>query len=125
MRPPDHAREPRPAATRRVYSTDGGCVAPAPRLRPVHAGSSGARPPDDGVVRLFRDRSGRGGKTVTVIRGLPERGAVLEARAAELRRLCGAGGAVKDGAVEIQGDHRERLAERLRALGYTVKLAGG
>jgi translation initiation factor 1 len=76
------------------------------------------------VVRLYRDRSGRGGKTVTVVRGLPERGASLEARASELKRLCGAGGAVKDGAVEIQGDHRERVAERLRALGYTVKLAG-
>ena len=48
-----------------------------------------------------------------------------EARAADLKRLCGAGGGVKDGAVEIQGDHRERVAARLRELGYTVKLAGG
>ncbi len=86
-----------------------------------------ARPtaPRDGVVRLFRDRGGRNGKTVTVIHGLPERGPALEARLSELKRLCGAGGTVKDGAVEIQGDHRERLAERLRTLGYTVKLAGG
>jgi translation initiation factor 1 len=60
-----------------------------------------------------------------VIRGLPERGPALDARAAELKRLCGAGGAVKDGAVEVQGDHRERIAARLRDLGYTVKLAGG
>ena len=81
--------------------------------------------PRDGVVRLFRDRGGRNGKIVTVIHGLPERGAALEARASELKRLCGAGGTQKDGVVEIQGDHRERLAERLRALGYTVKLAGG
>jgi translation initiation factor 1 len=62
---------------------------------------------------------------VTVIHGLPERGAALDARAAELRRLCGAGGTVKDGVVEIQGDHRERVAQYLRALGYSVKLAGG
>lgn len=82
-------------------------------------------PPRDGVVRLFRDRGGRNGKTVTVIRGLPERGPALEARAAEMKRLCGAGGTLKDGVVEIQGDHRERLAEHLRALGYPVKLAGG
>jgi len=75
------------------------------------------------VVRLFRDRGGRNGKTVTVIRGLPERGDALEARAAELKRLCGAGGGVKDGAIEIQGDHRERVAARLRELGYVVKLA--
>jgi len=81
--------------------------------------------PRDGVVRLFRDRGGRNGKTVTVIHGLLERGPALEARLAEMKRLCGAGGTLKDGVVEIQGDHRERLAARLRALGYTVKLAGG
>ena len=49
----------------------------------------------------------------------------LDERASDLKRLCGAGGAVKDSAVEIQGDHRERIADHLRALGYTVKLAGG
>ena len=76
-------------------------------------------------MRIFRERGRRGGKTVTIIRGLPERGAGLEARAAELRRHCGAGGTVKDDAIEIHGDHRERVAERLRALGLTVKLAGG
>ena len=81
--------------------------------------------PRDGVVRLFRDRGGRGGKTVTVIHGLPERGTALDVRLSELKRLCGAGGTNKDGVLEIQGDHRERLAQRLRALGYTVKLAGG
>lgn len=81
--------------------------------------------PRDGVVRLFRDRGGRNGKTVTVIHGLPERGPALESRLSEMKRLCGAGGTLKDGVVEIQGDHRERLAERLRALGYAVKLAGG
>ena len=81
--------------------------------------------PSDGVVRLFRDRGGRNGKTVTVIRGLPERGPALEDRVAQMKRICGAGGTLKDGTVEIQGDHRERLAEHLRTLGYTVKLAGG
>ena len=81
--------------------------------------------PRDGVVRLFRDRGGRNGKTVTVIHGLPERGPALESRLSELKKMCGAGGTLKDGVLEIQGDHRERLAERLRALGYTVKLAGG
>jgi translation initiation factor 1 len=81
--------------------------------------------PRDGVVRLFRDRGGRNGKTVTVIHGLPERGADLEARLSELKRMCGAGGTLRDGVIEIQGDHRDRLAERFRALGYRVKLAGG
>jgi translation initiation factor 1 len=89
--------------------------------------SAGSRPaiPRDGVVRLFRDRGGRNGKTVTVIHGLPDRGPALESRLSELKRMCGAGGTLKDGVIEIQGDHRDRLAERLRALGYTVKLAGG
>jgi translation initiation factor 1 len=76
-------------------------------------------------VRIFRERAGRGGKVVTVIRGLPGQGGTLATLARDLKGLCGAGGTVKDGAVEIQGDHRERLAERLRAQGYTVKLAGG
>jgi translation initiation factor 1 len=109
-----------------VYSTDRGPIAPLRGSSPARGGAPPAGPPvpDDSVVRLFRDRSGRGGKTVTIIRGLPERGAALEERAGELKRLCGAGGAVKDGTVQIQGDHRERLAARLRALGYTVKLAG-
>jgi translation initiation factor 1 len=114
--------------TRLVYSTDGGPApergAPptAPRPGPQRAADA---LPDDGVVRIFRERGGRGGKTVTVIRGLRERGAALEARAAELKRLCGAGGTAKDGVIEIQGDHRERVADRLRAEGLTVKLAGG
>ena len=115
--------------SRLVYSTHGGRVrspkdeSPAARKRPAQR--TGPNVPDDGVVRLFRERGGRGGKVVTVIRGLPERGSALDARAAELKRLCGSGGTVKDDTVEIQGDHRERIATRLRALGYTVKLAGG
>ena len=93
-----------------------------PRSKPT-----GTRPPipRDGVVRLFRDRGGRNGKTVTLIHGLPERGPALEARLSELKRMCGAGGTLRDGVIEIQGDHRDRLAERFRALGYLVKLAGG
>ncbi|HWN55075.1 MAG TPA: stress response translation initiation inhibitor YciH [Methylomirabilota bacterium] len=107
--------------SRPVYSTDKGGVGEPERRRPP------AKPapivPDDGVVRICRERGGRNGKVVTVLRGLPPR--ELEARAAELKRLCGAGGAIKEGVLEIQGDHRDRIAERLRALGHRVKLAGG
>ena len=84
-----------------------------------------ARVPIDGVIRVFIERGGRSGKVVTVIRGLPARGPALDALAAELRRLCGAGGTLKDGAVLIQGDQRDRVSEHLRGLDYTVKLAGG
>jgi len=107
--------------SRPVYSTEQGRLSP-----PVRRGEtppSGPRGPADGVVRIFRDRSGRQGKVVTVIRGLPARD--LEALATELKRLCGAGGAVKGEAIEIQGDHRERIADKLRQLGHVVKLAGG
>ena len=111
--------------SRLVYSTDGGRARPAaapPRSSPTPPAPN---LPDDGVVRLFRDRSQRGGKVVTVIRGLRERGPALERMAGELKRLCGAGGTIKDGGIEIQGDHRERVAEWLRARDYRVKLAGG
>jgi translation initiation factor 1 len=111
--------------SRLVYSSDGGPHRP-PRPRTFDRGDD--QPPaipNDGVVRIFRERRGRGGKTVTVVRGLPDRGARLDARAAELKRLCGAGGAVRPGIIEIQGDHRERLAAHLREQGLTVKLAGG
>jgi translation initiation factor 1 len=79
--------------------------------------------PNDGVVRIFRGKGGRGGKAVSVVRGLPRRD--LAGVAQDLKKHLGSGGAVKDGAVEIQGDHREKIAARLAAQGYTVKLAGG
>jgi translation initiation factor 1 len=108
-----------------VYSTETGRVKDGPKPARRAPSTQLASVPNDGVVRLFRERGKRGGKTVTVIRGLPDRGEALEARILELKKLCGAGGTVREGSVEIQGDHRERIAERLRALGYRVKLAGG
>jgi translation initiation factor 1 len=78
--------------------------------------------PRDGVVRVSRTTSGRKGKTVTLVHGLPA--ADLRAAARDLKRLCGSGGAVKDGVIEIQGDHRERIAEHLAAR-HEVKVAGG
>jgi translation initiation factor 1 len=115
-------------SSRLVYSTDGGRVAvPQPRggaKRKPDAPSVPAAP-DDGWVRLWRTKSGRGGKTATVITGLPGSPDDVERLGVELRRYIGAGGAVRDGAVEIQGDHRERLQRRLTELGYRVKLAGG
>jgi translation initiation factor 1 len=108
---------------RLVYSSDGGRTdarKPSPAKAVPPAGQ-----PNDGIVRISRERAHRGGKTVTVVRGLPADGASLDTRLAELKRLCGAGGTLRDGAIEIQGDHRERISQRLQALGYRVKLAGG
>jgi translation initiation factor 1 len=76
-------------------------------------------------VRVSREVAGRGGKSVSVIRGLPLARQALEELAARLKRLCGAGGAVRDGAIEIQGEHRDRLVVELTRLGYEAKRAGG
>jgi translation initiation factor 1 len=82
-------------------------------------------PPQEQTARLYRERKGRGGKTVTVVRELQLAPADLKALGKELRRLCGTGGTVKDGSIEIQGDHRDRVAEELRRQGYRVKYVGG
>jgi len=79
----------------------------------------------DGIVRIRREVKGRRGKTVTAISGVPLPEGELRALAADLKRRCGTGGSAKDGIIEIQGDHRDALAEFLRERGYTVKLAGG
>ena len=76
-------------------------------------------------VRVSREVAGRGGKGVSVIRGLPLAQAALKELATRLKRLCGAGGAVKEGAIEIQGEHRDRLVAELVKLGYDAKRAGG
>jgi translation initiation factor 1 len=94
---------------------------PAARLKALapQAAAATAR------VRVGRETSGRSGKGVTVITGLPLPAADLDALATRLKKLCGAGGAVKDGVVEIQGDHRDRLVTELIKLGYEAKRAGG
>ena len=76
-------------------------------------------------VRVGREVSGRGGKGVSVVTGLPLTGDALEELATRLKKTCGAGGAVKDGAIEIQGDHRDRLVAELVKLGYEAKRSGG
>lgn len=62
---------------------------------------------------------------MSVIHGLPLAPAELEELATRLKKLCGAGGAVRDGAIEIQGEHRDRLVAELQKLGFTAKRAGG
>ena len=108
------------AESRRVYSTADGDLRSRAR---EPARRSPPATPSDGVVRVSRETSGRRGKTVTVVRGIPPR--ELAAVASDLKRLCGSGGSAKDGVVELQGDHRAKVVARLEAQGYRVKLAGG
>jgi translation initiation factor 1 len=79
----------------------------------------------DGVVRVRREVKGRRGKTVTTLSGIPLGPDALSDLAAELKRQCGTGGSSKDGVIEIQGDHRDRLVELLEQRGYRVVRAGG
>ena len=79
----------------------------------------------DGTVRVSRESKGRGGKTVTVVRGLALDAPTLAALGKCLRSACGAGGTVKGAVLEVQGDHAERVIELLQAQGWTVKRAGG
>jgi translation initiation factor 1 len=79
----------------------------------------------DGIVRVRRETGGRGGKTVTAIHGVAAPETNQRELAGELKRLCGTGGTVKDGIIEIQGDHRDKIVAALEQRGYTVKLAGG
>ena len=79
----------------------------------------------DGIVRIRRETSGRKGKGVTTVSGVPLPEAELKALGKKLKKLCGTGGALKDGVIEIQGDHRERLKQALEQDGFRVKLAGG
>lgn len=106
---------------RLVYSSDGGDHRRKETDRRAPA-AKGPQLPNDGVVRVFREKGGRGGKTVTVVRGLS---GDLNAVAKDLKRHCATGGAVKAGAIEIQGDHREKIVARLQSAGYRAKPAGG
>lgn len=112
---------------RLVYSTDGGRLCPQ-CLRPVvncACGDSKPAATGDGIVRLHRETKGRGGKAVTIIKGLPLSGDALKTLASQLKKKCGVGGSLKDGNVEIQGDHRDFLKGELEMRGYTVKKSGG
>ncbi len=112
---------------RLVYSSESGRICPE-CSRPVAGcicrGKKGVAA-GDGTVRIRRETKGRGGKTVTVVTGIPLDEAGVKALAGELKRRCGSGGTSSAGIIEIQGDHRELLLAELARRGYRVKLAGG
>ena len=109
---------------RSVYETGKGrlcpkCGWPADDCRCSKAAQEPVQPRLRCVLRL--EKKGRGGKSVTVVAELPRNDAFLAALATELKRACGTGGTAADGAVEIQGDQRERLRPLLAAKGWTVR----
>ncbi|MEO6897479.1 MAG: translation initiation factor Sui1 [Caldimonas sp.] len=109
-----------------VYSTEGGRMCPSCR-RPV-ADCACAAPraaPPTGVARVGREKAGRGGKTVTVVRDLPLDDAALAALGRRLKAACGTGGTTRDGVLELQGDHRDAVLAFLAAEGHAAKRAGG
>jgi len=95
------------------------------RCRDERRLGAAASAPRDGFVRLSLDRKQRRGKAVTIIAGLPGDLVQLTALAQQLRRLCGAGGSLKDCNIDLQGDHRDKVEARLLALGYKIKRVGG
>ena len=117
--------KPRPGPGGLVYSTDSGRMCPACR-QPLAACVCAAvvRPAGDGIVRVGRETQGRKGKGVTLVRGLPLDDTALADLGRQLKALCGSGGTVKDGVVEIQGEHRDRVVLFLQKAGWAVKRVG-
>jgi translation initiation factor 1 len=113
---------------RTVWSSQPGFVAPKRKGVGKPAPAPAARAagfPDDGVARVRRETAGRNGKTVTAVYGLRLDAAALAELGSALKRLCGTGGSAKDGVIEIQGEHVEKVIEALVERGYEAKRGGG
>lgn len=116
-----------PAAGGLVYATGLGRMCPQCRQPVARCAckAAGPAPPGDGIVRVSRETKGRGGKAVTLVRGLALDAETLAALGKRLRGACGAGGTVKDGVLEVQGEHVERVMALLQQAGFKVKRIGG
>ena len=110
-----------------VYSTGQGNTCPTCRKPVAQCACRKAQRigKKDGVVRVGRETKGRKGKGVTVVTGVPLGQNGLQTLAKQLKQKCGSGGTVKDGVIEVQGDHRDQLVDELQKQGYTVKRSGG
>ena len=115
-----------------VYSSEHGqlcrhCGLPVKRCqcRANPRKTADSAPVGDGIVRVGRTSKGRKGKTVTEVTGVPLEPDELRELARELKQRCGTGGALKDGVIEIQGDHRDTLFAELEQRGFKVKRTGG
>tara|TARA_B110000902_G_scaffold2303_1_gene2582 strand:+ start:1185 stop:1508 length:324 start_codon:yes stop_codon:yes gene_type:complete len=102
--------------SRLVYSTDAGRITQTDKPQAIDT---------DGIVRIRHETKGRKGKGVSLVSGLDLDEAALKTLAKQLKQKCSTGGTIKDGVIEIQGDHRDILKIELEKIGHTVKLAGG
>ncbi len=115
--------------SRLVYSTDPDADVQPRRVKKSRHRSKAQRNqpklPNDGVIRVFLERKGRGGKSVSVLRGLRGDAAARKKLLKQLKSRLGTGGSLKDDVIEIQGDHRDRIVELLTQMGHKVRKAGG
>jgi len=107
--------------SRTVWSSEQGDL----RKHTAQAKSVKSLPPREQTVYLHRDSKGRGGKAVTLVKKLILSEEDMKELAKKLKQVCGSGGTVKDNVIEIQGEHREKIAGALVKIGYKVKIAGG
>ena len=109
-----------------VYSTEGGRMCPACRMPVAQCACAQVKAvaAAGGIIRVSRETKVRAGKGVTVIRGLALEPAALNELGKRLKAACGAGGTVKDGAIEIQGDHRDAVIESLARQGWAARRSG-
>ncbi|MBA3594226.1 MAG: translation initiation factor Sui1 [Pseudomonadota bacterium] len=110
-----------------VYSTDAGRMCPSCRQPQTRCACRQvkAAPATDGIVRVSRETKGRGGKCVTLVKGVPLAESALVQLGKHLKAACGSGGTVKDGVIEVQGEHLAKLLELLKKQGFAVKQVGG
>ena len=110
-----------------VYSTEHGRTCPEceKSLAQCSCGKKKTSAKSDGIVRVSRETKGRKGSGVTLITGLPLAEPELAALAKQLKQRCGSGGTVKNGVIEVQGDHREVVLAELIRLGFQAKKGGG
>lgn len=120
-------RDAKQQTSRLVYSTEtqGVCPRCGLELRKCRCGETESVPPGDGVVKLRRETKGRKGKGVTLVEGVPLTEKELKELAKRLKQLCGTGGSLKQGIIEIQGDKRDEIEKELVKLGFKVKRVGG
>ena len=112
--------------SRPVYSTDSGRLCPECHQAVAQCICSKARSSvGDGVVRVSRESKGRGGKVVSLVKGLPLDDAALQTLGKKLKSACGSGGTVKEGVIEVQGDHLSKLLTLLEKEGWKAKQSGG